>query len=376
MAEVIGISTILRKALPTGVDGTRLAQWQLRSGKTYQAWVSEAAQALAGFNAEMARTWNWLTYITEDLMMEYPNGGSVTPMPQLPDTDRIDPRHGTTIGHMIDLIAYGDAIGGSKRWFRDAREAQFDADMRRLVLSAQWRFEQLVLTRCFTNTENLVGTAGYDVPFVRGTGGNVDFAPPAYGGEAFTTSHDHYMGVASASYGFGDMLEQMAENLQEHGHEPPYIGMVSRADIASYKALPDFVEPLPANVIIVDRGTTAADTGAALFSRETREFGKIGGFNSGYGYIELRATNRIPTAYAFIAKSYGENNPGNPIAIRVHPDLGFGALVVPETTQDDDYPLKQLDVEFEFGISVGRDRTNGVAGYRVSGGTWANPTIT
>jgi len=375
MAEVVGVRTILSKALPTGVDGTRVAQWQLRSGKTYQQWVSEAAQALAGFNADMLNRWGWLLYLTEDIMVEYPNGGSVTEMPEIPDTDRIDPKHGTTIGHMIDLRAYGDAIGGSRRWFRDAREAQFDADLQRIVLAAQWRFEKKLLNRWLTNTENSVGTSGYDVPFVRGTGGSVDFAPPAYGGETFTTSHTHYLGIDSDSYGYDYALNQLAEHLQEHGHEPPFIAVVARADVSSYYALPDFVEPLDQRVILIDRGTTTADTGAALFSRETREFGRIGGFNSEYGYIELRATNRIPTKYAGIVKSYGNNDPRNALWVRVHPDVGFGAYLIPETTQDVHYPLKQIDVEFEFGVSVGRDRTNGAAAYLVSGGTWANPTI-
>lgn len=376
MAEVLGLRTIIAKALPTGVDGTRIAQWQLRSGKSYRQWVSEAATALAGWNAEMARMWGWLYGLTEEIMMEYPNGGSVTPMPQLPDTDRIEPKHGTTIGHMIDLIAYGDAMGGTRRYFRDLREAQADADLQRIILSAQWRFEQAILTRWFTNTENSVGTSGYDVPFVRGTGGTVDFAPPAYGGEAFTTSHNHYLGVDSDNLGYDDALNQLAETLQEHGHNPPYNAMVSRADIASYYALPDFIEPLPPNVMVVDRGTTTADTGAALFAREDREFGRVGSFNSEYGVVVLRATNRVPTKYLGMCKSYGQDNPRNPLAIRVHPDVGFGAYIIPETSIDDDYPLKQIDVEFEFGVSVGRDRTNGAVAYLVSGGAWANPTIT
>jgi hypothetical protein len=55
--------------------------------------------------------------------------------------------------------------------------------------------------------------------------------------------------------------------------------------------------------------------------------------------------------------------------------VGFGAYVVPETTPDDDYPVKQLDVEFEFGVGVGMDRTNGAAGLLVAGGSWADATI-
>jgi len=374
MAEIVGVQTILSKALPTGVDGTRIAQWQLRSGKTYQQWVTEAAQAVAGFNAELANRWGWLFSITEDQMMEYANGGSVTEAPEISDTDRVDAVHGDTIGHMIDLIAYGRGIGGSKRWFRDAREAQFDAQLRNLINQFRWRWEKKLLNRWFTNTENSVGTSGYDVPFVRGTGGNVDFAPPAYGGEAFTTSHNHYLGVDSDSYGYDGVLNQLAETLQEHGHEPPYISLVSRANIGSYFALADFVEALGNTpIVIVDQaGLTSTNR---FFSRDVREFGVIGGFNSEYGYVELRATNRVPTGYAGMVKSYGNLDARNPLAVRVHPDVGFGAYIVPETTPDVTYPLKQIDVEFEFGVSVGMDRTVGAAAYLSSDGTWTNPTI-
>ncbi len=375
MAEIVGVQTILSKALPTGVDGARLAQWQLRSGKTYQQWVTEAAQAVAGFNNDLATQWGWLFSLTTDPMMEYPNGGSVSEAPEISDTDRVDAVSGDTIGHMIDLTAYGRGIGGSKRWFRDAREAQFDAQLRNLVNQFRWRWEKRLLTRWFTNTENLIGTSGYDVPFVRGAGGNVDFAPPAYGGESFTTSHDHYLGVDADTYGYDDMLDELAETVQEHGHEPPYVVLVARADIASYYALANFVQPLGNTpIVIVEQG--GLSTGISrYFSQAVREFGVIGGYNGAYGYLELRATNRVPTGYAGLVKSYGNMDARNPLAVRVHPDIGFGAYIVPETTPDMSYPLKQIDVEFEFGVSVGLDRTIGAAAYRVSGGTWANPTI-
>ena len=33
--------------------------------------------------------------------------------------------------------------------------------------------------------------------------------------------HDHYLGVDDDTYDYDDMLNQLAETLQEHGHEPP-----------------------------------------------------------------------------------------------------------------------------------------------------------
>lgn len=375
MANVLGLSSILRHALPTGVDGDRLAKWQIREGFTYADWVGQTAAGVAAFNQELMTNWGWLIHIYDEIMVEYPDGGSVTPAPELTDIDRPRAGHGTTIGHMIDLKVYGDALGGSRRFFRDARQAMLDADVRRIVNSFKWRFEQKALNRLFLNTEYQVGTSGYNVPFVRGTGGNVDYTPPAYDGEAFTSAHTHYLGVDDDSLDYDSVLENLAETLQEHGHEPPFTCLVSRADVATIQALTNFVKLVSDNVVVIDRGSETS--GPRFFNRGQafQNMGLIGGYESRYGYMDLRATNRVPTGYAGIVKSYGNNDPRNPLYVRVHPAEGFGARLVPETVNDPQYPLKQLDVEMEFDVGVGMDRTNGAAGYLVSGGVWANPTI-
>jgi hypothetical protein len=374
MAEVLGPINVLNKALPTGVDGTRLAEWSMRDGVTYGQLANQVALALGDANQRLVQKWGWLFHITEEIFMEYENGGSVTEMPEMTDLDRPTSLHGTTIGHMIDLRAYGRGVGGSRRYFRDVRSATIRAAIAAIVRQGVWRFEKKLLTRFFTNTENAIGSAGYDVPFVRGSGGNVDFAPPAYEGEAFTTSHDHFMGInLSTPKTFADMLNEMAENLQEHGHEPPYKAIVSRTDITSYAALTKFIELIGVTGLFIDRG--GETSGNQMFRQGNWMDGHFGDFQSDYGLIELMATARVPTGYAGLAKSYGQLAANNPLAVRVHPTQGFGLFVVPETTPDDDTPIKQLDVEFEFGISTGMDRTNGVVGLLVAGGSFANPTI-
>ena len=294
-------------------------------------------------------------------------------MPEITDVDKPEALHGTTIGHMIDLRAYGQGIGGTRRYFRDARSSKINAAISNLVRRGRWRFEKKVLNRWFTNTENSIGTSGYDVPFVRGTGGTVDFAPPAYDGESFTTSHTHYIATDSDSDTYDTVLNNMAETVAEHGHAPPFTALVAKADISSYKALSDFVEIVEPVISMVDRGSET--TGAQYFARGERPFGMLGYFHGDYGLIEVRYSARVPTGYAGLVKSYGQLDGRNPLAVRVHPEVGFGAYVVPETTPDDDYPVKQLDVEMEFGVSVGRDRAIGAANYHVSDDTWANPTI-
>jgi hypothetical protein len=372
MAEIKGPQTILSKALPTGVDGVRIAQWSFRQGRTYQQVVADLALALAAKNTEFTTKWGWLFSIGEDLVLEYEDGGSVTPLQEITDEDDVDSVHGTTIGHMIDLIAYGGAIGGTKRWFRDAREAQFMAQLRTIIRRAEWRFEKNLLTRLFTSTENAVGS-GYDVPFVAG-GGSVAFTPPAYDGKEFSSSHSHFLGIDSDSKQLDEALNESAQHLFEHGHQGPYIATVAHADIALYRALTDFVQLVDTRVQVVDRG--AASSGAQYFANgQMNEMGTFGGFQSEVGYIELRAKQRIPTKYGNLVKSYGQLDSRNPLIVRVHPDEGFGASLVPETTQDDKYPIKKVNLEFEFGIGVGEDRTNGVNYFLDSSGTWSNPTI-
>lgn len=372
MAEIVGPRRLLTKAIPTGWDADRILQFQLRSGRTFLEVISDLANSIGTMNENLVRDWGWSFGITEEISFEYEDGSSVTPLPRITDGSEPDPIHGATIGHMIDLFVHGGKIGGSKRAFRDLREAQFFADMQGLVRRTKWRFEQNLLTRWLTNTEFTLGSSGFNVPFVRGTGGSVDFAPPAFQGEAFTTSHNHYIGVDDDTLSHADLLNNLAETVQEHGHGPPYIALVSRADIASYLALEKWVEIVDP-VDMLDRG--GVTSGATRFRIGQRELGKVGFFHSNFGLVEVRSTARIATGYAGLLKSEGSNVAGNPLAVRVHPDEGFGARIIPETTDDAQYPIKAVGLEFEFDVGVGIDRTKGAAGFLVSGGSFVNPTI-
>lgn len=376
MAEVLGVNTILDRGLPTGVDGTRVAQWMMHEGMTYGQMIGTLAQALAGFNASLNNEWGFLYAITEDLMMEYEDGQVTTPLQPITDVSEGDEVHGNTIGHMIDLKPYGGKIGGSRRFFRDARMAKIQATISTIVRRARWRFELDVFTRLFTNTEYAIGSAGYNVPFVRGNGGNVDFIPPAYSGKTFAKTHNHFIGVDSGSKGFDTMLDELADTVQEHGHQPPFTAIVSMADVASYRALTSFVKLTAPIITVVDRGGATSGNQYYAQGQPVTTGGVFGYFDGAYGLVELRASNRVPTGFASLFKSYGINDMRNPLAVRVHPTDGFGAYIVTETTDDRQYPVKRVSIEMEHGVGVGMDRTNGAVGKRVSGGTYGNPTIT
>lgn len=375
MAEVLGPMSIAQRALPTGVDGTKLAQWRLREGVSVQQFVALCSAALGGVNQEFVQKWGWLFSITEMDHMEYPDGGTVTELQEITDMDDPDMVHGTTIGHMLDLKPYGGSIGGSRRYFRDARQPQIESTLRTIVNRAKWRFERKIFTRLMTNTENAIGSAGYDVPFVRGSGGNVDFIPPAYGGQSFLATHDHFLGVDSDTKDFDDVFNEMAETLEEHGHSAPFTAAVSRADVTTIAALTKFVEFVAPVATIIDRG--GETSGNQLFARGNPVVtdGVFGYYQSEYGLVELRAYNRIPTKYASMVKTYGQLDARNPLAVRIHPQEGFGLQIFAEKTGDESYPLKKLNIEFEFGVGVGEDRTNGANAFLDATGNWVNPTI-
>lgn len=374
MAEVLGPLTLQNKALPVGVDGARVAQWLMRDGITYGEFVNRVALALGAANQALMAKWGFMLNVTDEITMEYPNGGAITPMTELTDIDKHPLIHGTTIGHMLPLNFFGEAVGGTWRYFRDVRSSQISAAISTLVNRGIWRFEQNLLTRAFTNTETAIGAAGYSVPFVRGAGGNVDFAPPAYDGVTFATSHDHFVGYnLSTPLTMADVLEGLAVHLAEHGHNAPYTAIVSRADIALFGALTNFVTIVDNVVQVIDRGSST--TGSNFFARGTPDLGRIGWYQSSVGLIELVASGRVPTGHVFMTKSYGTDNPRNALAVRVHPDQGFGFFIVTKTSENLDWPVEQVDVGLEFGIGVGQDRTNGVSGFLVAGGAYANAVI-
>lgn len=380
MPEVLGPNTILARALPTGVDGGKIAQWRLREGTTFGAFVGRLSQAVGAFNQELINRWGFLLSTTEELMLEYPDGSSVTEMPEITDLSDPDQVHGTTIGHMLPLDPYGRAIGGSWMYFRDAREAKIRSDLATIMNQARWRFEKKLLTRFFTNTENLIGSAGYDVPFVRGSGGNVDFIPPAFAGKEFLATHDHFIGYDSDTNPktMADVLNGLAATLAEHGHEAPFEALVSRTDIDSglFHALDKFIEFVSPVIVNTDRGGLTSGNIFYASGEPMVITGLAGFFQSKYGTVNIRASARIPTGYVGMTKSYGNLSARNALAVRLQPEVGFGAYVIPETSDDRQWPIKRVVIAMEFGVGVGEDRTNGACGYLSTSGSWSNPTIT
>lgn len=375
MAEILGPQTILSRALPEGVDGTELAKFAIRGNYTWQDAVTEMSAAIGAFNQSFINRWSGMFYITEDDWVEYANGGTVTRAKAITDVSNPDAISGETKGHMIALTPYGNAIGGSWRFFRDARQPQLEAMVRNAIAQHKDRLEFELLNRMFIDDEIAVGSVGYNVPFVLTTG-TVDYVPPKVDGKDFA-SHSHYVGVnVSTPKTFADLLNSLVETVAEHGHQAPYTALIAREDINTYKGLAKYVEYTAPIVSVVDRG--GATTGSQYYGSYTPMLteGVVGYFDADLGMVELRSSYRIPTGYAAVYKSYGNNDPRNPLAIRVHPRQGFGLFITSEVAPNSaNFPLGKMTIESEFGVGVGMDRTNGAAGLLVAGGAWADPTI-
>ncbi|MFA4973742.1 MAG: hypothetical protein WC683_14115 [bacterium] len=318
--------------------------------------------------------------LTEEDKVEYEQGGSITSMEEVTENSRIGVVRGQTIGHMLRMLPYQAALGWTRYYLLDARRERIDADIATGVRKWKHVFEKALLTRFFTTTEHQIGGTsgtGYDVPFVHGTSGNVDYAPPEYEGSTFTTSHDHFnYHNSSASETLADVLEDAAADLFEHGHMPPYTAMVSGADIASYLALDNIIKKVAP---IVENLFSGLTEGRAVLDQPMWDGpgNLFAYYDSPYGQINLYANNRIPTGYAGMYKSYGAMTAANPLAVRVHPDVGFGAYIVtPGQPAMNGLYMGGVIFEALFGVGIGRDRTNGVASYLAAGAaSYTNPTI-
>ncbi len=165
----------------------------------------------------------------------------------------------------------------------------------------------------------------------------------------------------------------MVKELIHHGYNGRFTSFVSLADISVYAGMTGFVKFVPSDV-----QTIGGSTSAPIYIA-TKELmgspGEVFGFYlSDLGpVVELRHSERIPTTYAWMGKSMGEDNPENPLALRVHPDYTFGMRVDPQVSRSMNPELDLILFKAFHGIGVNR-RLNGVAGMGNSS-SWVNPTI-
>lgn len=373
--------------IPTGVDGGRLALVMLKGGTTYEQLRAMAGAAAQDFNEEMMTVWGDLFYPTQKIEVMYPNGGTLPKITATSGGARPQLIRGEISGHMIDRQVYPYGIGGDWRALADMTADYILASVRAGNQMLRNLWDQTLLTRFFSNAENLLGTNGYDVGFCDGSPSTLQYAPPQWNGQVFTASHNHYLSFNSSTtnpdtgvaYTYGDMLSGLAKTINEHGLAGDYKAYVSELDVATILNLTNYIKPVE-NISIIDRG--GATTGNQFF--EKGSFGAtpnsggryIGTYNSGYGNIRLFATYRVPQGYAGVYCPGDQGNLTNALAVNYRPEFGLGVKILEVPDWNTTFPLKEIDLELEFGVSCGASRYAGAAGEFGAGVTvYAVPAI-
>lgn len=370
---VLGPRALVDLAVPTGIDGSILFQFELQNMNKYtpQEVIQRAAAAIGVVNERLAARYGGLITFKEMMHAIYRQGEASRSMtPRRNEFIAPDPAASQVIGHMIDVVGFDDGLAWTAEWLKKAYEEQIAADL--AYVSDKWenRVDYDIISRMLTNTEHTIGSAGYNVGWVNGTTGNVDFVPPAYQGKQFDSSHDHYVAQSgTTSANVQTLLGTMIEHLRHHGHSGRLVALVSDDDLAKYSGMDRFVR-------ILEQGITPTNNTSDAYVATGRVEGIPGELFGLYidnrGTVELRSHYRIPTGYVWMGKSYGNQHPKNPVAIRTT-DKGFGLRVEPTITDHVQPRLKAVLFEGDHGVGV-NDRVNGVAGLFGSA-SWSNPTI-
>jgi|GEM_PF-3511476 len=376
---VLGPTALMDIALPTGVDAATILNFEMREGMTPQEVIALAATTIGEVNQELEQQYGGLSMFTNSLYARYRQAsGSRRMTPVRSEFNSPDPIRSDTIGHMLTITPYNDATAWSASYLREASMEQIRFDLHEIRDSWRDRVDYDVITRMFSSTENRVGQ-GYSPGWAIGTGTNLDFIPPAWRGNSFTSSHTHYKRTNSAISSSNALTatKNAAKDLAHHGLTGDKVMMVSETDLDTYAGMTGFIDVIPERVQ-VNAGNSDI---LRVFGRTEGVPGEAIGFlNTKYGMVEIRYHERIPANYFWMGKSFGINDSRNPLAIRYNPNVGpndggFGMLVMPQVDRSLTPRLDYLKFDAEHGINV-NNRLNGVVYQIESGGSsYENPTI-
>jgi hypothetical protein len=359
----------------TGWDATELKNFQLIDGTNYASVVAQINAGIGALNAEIMADplWSSLVSYTDRPDLEYRMGAS-NGFENHTEFGRPDPQRAITEGHMLPIKAYDRGLGWTWDYLQEARMEQIQADLADAIKDARDKWRVVLLTRLLQRGDDSgpiagLGSSGYSPGFATTAGStNVDFTPVAFGGTIFTSTHEHYIGIAGGVY-TNAVFQDVKAELREHGHEPPYEFIAGTADEVVIRALTESYE---VNESLVAYG---AMHDRALVS------GASSGFSGYYVAVNndcaIRIVPGVPQYYGFGWKSYGANSQRNPLKVRLF--KGNSAFNVTAMTDpragNATTPIQYLMLYTKFGIGVGMDRTNGTARY-VNNNTWADGTPT
>jgi len=362
----IQIHDLKHLSLPPGWDGDELLRLSLVDGTTYEDVVSdiEAALGIAEENVGKSYLAN-LTYNSDVTELEYPSGQTVG-FERATERALGGGRRASTVGHMLPLTDWDYQFYWTQKFLKQARRSQIDADIDALIQNAEELSYQQTLTRLFKmeeETGNYYGLGtGTSVPFCDGGAGAIAYTPRknAARGKSFLATHDHYLRLNGITQ---VILDQAVDHLWEHGIDGPYELIIAEADITAWTTVANvtgYVERPDPSVMYGGASENLANVGDMY----------IGGVKCKNGFCHLYASGRIPTTYWAVTKSYGANDPNNPLAIRGSFTPGVNVSLVGA------YPLQGATPIVEFGVGVGRSREAAVLVRNDTTGDYTTPTIT
>lgn len=366
-----GILNLKHIQLPAAWDAAELARLSLREGVSYEDIIQDIDDALSIALEDTMSGWlSTLIYLTPEVALKYGSGVS-NQWEDHTERSQPDSRLGDKSGHMLPIKTKDWKLG----WTADALEEITQLDIDEAVgtmadgLVDIW--EQGVLQRAFKLEEESgmafgLGATGVSVPFCDGGSGTVAYVPkpnPTRSSSAFAATHNHFLrldGINQANF------ETAMGHVWEHGVDAPFDLLVSEADVSAWQN--------PTNVTgFKEKADALIQYGVDQDLAKVSE-GYIGAVVSKrYGSARIRPLGRIPSGYWGIYKSYGQNDPRNPVYGRYDQMMGYGAKLV--VAQMGLYPLQGAIGKMKIGFGVGREREGMVLVKNDASGTYATPTI-
>lgn len=376
---VLGPSSLIDLALPTGLDAAAILAFQMQEGLTGQEAIQLAATVIGEANQQLNSDWGSLVYFTEMNYAMYRTDNNASREQTRRSAEFTVPkgRRADTLGHMLPMWDYDDAVQWSRQYLERVSRQKVTFDLETVRDAWIDRVDYDIIRRMFVNTEDAISASGYSVGWAIGTGTNVNYIPPEYRGNKFTSSHTHFKRVNAALSAANALstLETLAGELSHHGHLDRKVALVSSADLDTYFAMDatKFVTKMPIEFTLVGGASSVLmQQGQGVTGLPGEVFGYV---NSKYGVIELRSHARVPTGYQGVFKAYGTNNSRNPVAVRIEPTKGFGLTVDPIISRSLTPALDHVEFHASHGVGV-NDRTAGAVAQIASGATtYTNPSI-
>lgn len=368
----LGPRDISTAVLLTGWDADALKNFELSDGTSIVEVYNRLNAALAVVSNELVGgLWGQLISFTDRPDVSYRVGAS-NGFEEHTEYGRPDPRRAATEGHMLPLIKYDRALEWTYDYLNEeARMSDIEADIADAVKDAKDNWRVKILSRLLKRGDDSgknkkLGSGGLSPGFATAAANTgVDFTPVNYGGNNFTSDHEHYVAVSGGWS--NDVFKDIKSELREHGHEQPYYVIASSSDESTIKGLSDFT-PVAESTVRYGDDTSLANVPAEL---RTPGVYAIGTIHECVVFI----VPGMPQYYGFAWKPYGQLSQRNPLRIRLQKGQRRIQVMAANDPRNGSpaHPLQYLMLKMDFGVGVGMDRTNGTPRY-VNSATWSDGT--